>query len=77
MEMPEMTDRYLQPHQARQRPSTPYEDLLADSLERAFAQNLHEPAGIVGFLNEVGPPPQTAEQWTEPVFLEELRRLGE
>ncbi|WP_367618161.1 recombinase-like helix-turn-helix domain-containing protein, partial [Variovorax sp. CAN15] len=30
-------DRYLQPHQARRRPATTYEDLLGDVIERAFA----------------------------------------
>jgi hypothetical protein len=71
-----MTERYLQPHQAQTRPPTPYEDLLADSLERAYGQQHHEVGAIVKFLNEVGPEPQTAPQWTEAVFLDELKRLG-
>ena len=71
-----MTERYLQPHQARLRPPTPYEDLLGDSLERAFAQALHDAAGIANYLNKVGPPPQSADSWTEAVFVQEMARLG-
>ena len=29
-------DRYLEPHQARQRPATLFEDLLGDAIERAI-----------------------------------------
>ena len=31
-------DRYLQPHQARRRPATTYEDLLGDVIERAVGE---------------------------------------
>lgn len=71
-----MTDRYLQPHQAQLRAPTPYEDLLGDTLERAFAQNFHDLPRIVAFLNEVGPGPQAGESWTEAVLQQELARLG-
>ena len=39
-------DRYLQPHQARQRPATTYEDLLGDVIERAFADGIHDLPGL-------------------------------
>ena len=33
-------DRYLEPHQARQRPATLFEDLLGDAIERAFGEGV-------------------------------------
>lgn len=35
-------ERYLEPHQARQRPPRQYENLLGDTIERAFAQGIAE-----------------------------------
>ena len=37
-------DRYLEPHQARQRAGTLFEDLLGDSIERAFGVTIHSHA---------------------------------
>ncbi len=31
---------YIEPHQARKRPNTPFEELLGDSIERAFGNGL-------------------------------------
>ena len=37
-------DRYLEPHQARERPPTAFESLLGDAIERAFrADDLADP----------------------------------
>ena len=50
-----LQERYLQPHQARQRPPTTFEDLLGDSIERAFAMGIHDLEGLVSYLNSAGP----------------------
>ena len=36
----ELPERYQQPHQARQRPPTSFEDLLGDAIERAFGNGI-------------------------------------
>ncbi len=48
------TPRYLQPHQAQQRPPTSFEDLLGDALERAFASGITELAPW-GPTHKLGP----------------------
>lgn len=69
-------DRYLEPHQARRREPTQYENLLGDAIERAFAQGLHDLTSLVRYLNETGPGPQDGEQWTEEGFVSEMARLA-
>lgn len=69
--------RYMQPHQARKNPPTPYEDLLGDSIERAFAAGAQEPSDIVQHLNTYGPFAPNGLAWTEPMFRSEMKRLGE
>lgn len=72
-----MTQLYLQPHQARKREPTVYEDVLADSLERAYTADVVELEGLVAYLNEHGPQPQDAsETWTAEMLASELKRLG-
>ena len=70
-------DRYLEPHQARQRPPTQYENLLGDAIERAFAQGITGLPELVAYLNEVGPRAQNAATWTEENFQAEMARLGQ
>ncbi|MDO8405837.1 MAG: hypothetical protein Q7T27_20305, partial [Pseudomonas sp.] len=36
------TEPYLEPHQARKRPNTQFEELLGDSIERAFGNGVTE-----------------------------------
>lgn len=36
------TERFLEPHQARKRPNTQFEELLGDSIERAFGNGVTE-----------------------------------
>ncbi|QGZ63380.1 recombinase-like helix-turn-helix domain-containing protein [Paraburkholderia acidisoli] len=72
-----MMDRYLEPHQARQRPPTQYENLLGDAIERAFAQGITVLAELVAYLNESGPRAQNGEAWTEDNFRAEMARLGQ
>lgn len=70
-------DRYLNPHQARQRPSTPHEDLLGDSIERAFANGLHDLEGLVAYLNQAGPRGPDGGDWTTASFQAEMAQLGQ
>lgn len=73
-----MTDRYLEPHQARQRDNTIFEDLLGDSIERAYGENIHDLAGLVSFLNMAGPPcPNATGVWNEQEYTALIARLGE
>jgi hypothetical protein len=72
-----MSDRYLQPHQARQRPPTPFEDLLGDSIERAFAEGIHDLPGLVAYLNRTGPSADNGQPWTEASYTELVTRLGQ
>ncbi|WP_197419245.1 MULTISPECIES: recombinase-like helix-turn-helix domain-containing protein [Burkholderia] len=69
-------DRYLEPHQARRREPTQYENLLGDAIERAFAQGFHDLASIVRYLNETGLGPQDGTLWTKEGFVSEMARLA-
>lgn len=68
--------RYLEPHQARMREPSQYENLLGDSIERAYANGLHDLASLVGYLNDAGPGPQVGVRWTEASFAAEMKRLA-
>ena len=70
------TDRYLDPHQARQRPPTPYEDLLGDAIERAFGSGVTELRDLVARLNATGPSCANGESWTDASFTALMARLG-
>lgn len=59
------TGRYLDPHQARTRASTPCEDLLGDAIERAFAAGVSDLAAMVARLNATGPAAENGQPWTE------------
>jgi hypothetical protein len=69
-------DRYLEPHQARSAEPTPFEDLLGDAIERAYAQGIHELEPLVGYLNQCGPVAPNGTPWTPEVFRAEMARLG-
>ncbi|HUH88818.1 MAG TPA: recombinase-like helix-turn-helix domain-containing protein [Pusillimonas sp.] len=72
-----MSQLYLQPHQARKHEPTAYENLLGDSLERAFTADIVELEGLVAYLNNHGPQPQDAsDTWTAEMLAAELKRLG-
>lgn len=51
-----LPERHLQPHQARQRPPTSFEDLLGDAIERAFGQGQWELDALVAYLNKAARP---------------------
>ena len=70
-------DRYLEPHQARQRPPTSFEDLLGDAIERAYAQGIQDLPGLVACLNDTGPSAENGQDWTEASFTALVARLGQ
>lgn len=67
---------YLNPHQARDREPDDYQNLLGDAIERAFADGVHDLAGVVERLNEVRVPSPNGQVWTAELFEKEMRRLG-
>jgi hypothetical protein len=69
-------DRYLQPHQARQRAPTVFEDLLGDALERAFAAGATTVETVIEHLNRTGPANENAQVWTKESFEATMARLG-
>lgn len=70
------TDRYLQPHQARRRAPTTFEDLLGDAIERAFAQGAYTLPELVACLNREGVAAADGSDWTEENFQALMARLG-
>ena len=70
------TDRYLEPHQARPRTPTPYEDLLGDAIERAFGAGVDTLPALVAQLNETGPAAENGQPWTEASFEQAMAVLG-
>jgi hypothetical protein len=69
-------DRYLEPFQARERAPTPYEDLLGDAIERAFASGVTQLEDLVAHLNRGGPRGPNGEPWTVDSYRQEMARLG-
>lgn len=70
-------DVYINPHQARRRPSTQFEDLLGDSIERAYAAGIQDLPALVAFLNRTGPGcPHNEGVWTETLYEQEISRLA-
>ncbi|KJK20228.1 recombinase-like helix-turn-helix domain-containing protein [Pseudomonas sp. NPDC087612] len=71
------TPRYLEPHQARKRPNTPFEELLGDSIERAYGNGITQLPELLAHLNLAGPPcPLTRGEWTEDSYKTLMARLG-
>ena len=68
---------YLDPHQARKRTPDDYENLLADSLERAFASGVYDLNALVDYLNERRVPAPGGQPWTSELYESEMRRLGQ
>lgn len=72
-----MQKLYLEPHQARTREPTAYENLLGDAIERAFGMGVTELPDLVAALNQSGPLPQGhGTVWTDEMLVAELQRLG-
>jgi hypothetical protein len=71
-----MQQPYLEPHQARQRPATTYEDLLGDVIERAFGAGIHELSALVDRLNDSGLASPSGQIWTEENYRKEMALLA-
>ena len=71
-----MQHLYLQPHQARRRTPTTYEDLLGDAIERAFAGGAYDLASLVQALNDSGLASPSGKAWTEDVYRKEIAALA-
>ena len=67
---------YNETHQTRTAPPTAYESLLGDSIERAYAQGIHDLDGLVAYLNDAGPTGPNGQAWTAENFQREMARLG-
>lgn len=67
---------YNETHQHRTAPPTAYESLLGDSIERAYAQGIHDLEGLVAYLNSAGPAGPNGQPWTSDNFQREMARLG-
>ena len=70
------TDCYIEPHQARRRSPTTFEDLLGDAIERAFGQGAHTLPELVASLNETGPSSENGQPWNEQNLQTLMARLG-
>lgn len=71
-----MTDRYLEPSQTRDRPSTAFEDELGDAIETAYAAGTHDLDGLVAHLNSNGPANPEGTSWTADSFTALMAELG-
>ena len=71
------SERYLNPHQARRRPPTSYEDLLGDAIERAFGAGHWELDALVGYLNKSGPLGPNGAPWTPASFQTVMKTLAD
>jgi hypothetical protein len=67
---------YNETHQTRAAAPTAYESLLGDSIERAFAQGIHDLQGLVDYLNTAGPGAPNGRPWTAESYQQEIARLG-
>ena len=67
---------YNETHQTRSNEPTAHESLLGDSIERAYAQGIHDLEALVNYLNQAGPPAPNGEPWTGEKFKKEMARLG-
>ena len=67
---------YLEPNQSRDSEPTPYENRLADAIEKAYAEKIQELGPIVQRLNELGTADPDGNPWTQQSFVEVVRELG-
>ena len=67
---------YNETHQHLDRAPTAYESLLGDSIERAFAQGLHDLESLVAYLNQAGPAAPNGQAWTPALYQQEIARLA-
>ena len=74
--IPVITERYLDPHQARARAPTSFEDLLGDAIERAFGAGHWELEALVAYLNQCGPLGPNGQPWTPQSYQSVIKTLG-
>lgn len=67
---------YNETHQSRSAEPTVFESLLGDSIERAYAQGIHDLEGLVAYLNQAGPSGPNGAPWTPETYTTEIARLG-
>ena len=77
MMIPVIQERYLDPHQARTRTPTSYEDLLGDSIERAFGAGHWELESLLAYLNKAGLLGPNGQPWTPETYKSTIKTLGE
>lgn len=68
---------YNEARQSQPQPPEPYEDLLADGLEYAFGQGIHDLESIVATLIARAVPAPAGQAWTVDLLRAELARLGQ
>lgn len=66
---------YLNPHQARRRAPTDYENLLGDALEAAFAAGAWQLEALLARLNADGIRTPEGREWTAAEFEAVVQRL--
>ena len=66
----------LEPHQARKRPPTDFENLLGDAIEAAFAAGAWELPALVARLNADGIRAADGREWTEASFKAAMAELA-
>lgn len=71
-----MQSQYLNPNQTRDREPTDYENILADGIEKAYAEGAHDLPGICARLNSDCVPAPDGKAWTPELFEREMKRLG-
>jgi hypothetical protein len=67
---------YCNPHQARRRAPTEYENRLGDALEAAFADGVHDLPALVARLSARGVAAPDGAPWTEARFEQAMKELG-
>jgi hypothetical protein len=72
-----MSEPYNETHQTRLRSNTPFEDLLGDSIERAFGAGKYDLPSLLDHLNLAGPPcPLNSGEWTADTYSTLMAKLG-
>ena len=66
----------LNPHQARTREPSAYENQLGDAMEKAFADGAWELDALVAHVNSSGMRDQRQQPWTVESFSAEIKRLS-
>jgi hypothetical protein len=66
----------LNPHQARTREPSAYENQLGDAMEKAFADGAWELDALVAHLNSAGVRDLQQQAWTADSFSAEIKRLS-